>query len=502
MDSRAQLIQPSSSESKESADGDAHDLDVEYLRWKIMAAREDFQLTKDLNMSAHENTRQVIIVLFVLTVLSCMFLAYFFIWRGIRDDYGSDLSEFQASRHLVRTTSRNVLRLKQRVPVRCQKPAVICDPMPVLCTLGADGLSNWIVLPPIGYCSIIFFEALGYRERDLLGAAPSERLSNFMRRASERAGSEFGVAFESGYAKVALGVLEGPNGTEALVPFQQHGIFHFGVLDPSTSQSPAEVNIRATLDLFKLLRQFQRTRDADTPYLLGGIVFGVRMTPRQAKAEIDLINDVVIGFKVDMLVAKTHMRETHGLDIPCRITAPTTWDHKYVHYELPMRAVVELLSERGYFNLDIPVSVSFSLKGFWYAPMHTERDRDFAPGSPCAVNIGSELASYTEVCDNPDYRGNLTAVDEGHFFNYTFNKEKRLTFTFDSLQTITKKAVLAHSMAHRVSFAVFDVDYEDVYDECPNNVYGAFDRVAGVRWLTDRFKALLTADAGTSKRPA
>ncbi|XP_077490900.1 uncharacterized protein LOC144101633 [Amblyomma americanum] len=244
--------------------------------------------------SAHENTRQVIIALFALSIFGCMFLAYFFIWRGILEQYGSDLSQFQAARHLARTTSRRVLRLKQRAPLRCNKPDVICDPMPVLCTLGADGLSNWIVLPPIGYCSIIFYEAIGYRERDNLGTEPSERLTNFMRRATERAGSEFGVAFEFGYAKEAREALDGSNGTELLALFHQHGIFHFGVLDAKTSPSPAEVNIKATLDLFNLLRQVQRTRGAETLHLLGGIVFGVRMTPRQTQAEIDLINDVVM----------------------------------------------------------------------------------------------------------------------------------------------------------------------------------------------------------------
>ncbi|XP_077489160.1 uncharacterized protein LOC144099984 isoform X1 [Amblyomma americanum] len=162
------------------------------------------------------------------------------------------------------------------------------------------------------------------------------------------------------------------------------------------------------------------------------------------------------------------------------------------------RDVVELLSERGYLNLSIPVSVSFSLKGFWYAPVKADQDSDFAPGSPCRVNIVCELGSYAQVCDHPDYRDDITAVDEGHFINYTFNKEKPLTFTFDSLQTITKKAVLVHSVQPRVSFALFDVDYEDIHDECPTNVYGAFDRVAGVRWLTDRFKAQLAAGAGST----
>ncbi|KAK8782754.1 hypothetical protein V5799_015905 [Amblyomma americanum] len=200
-----------------------------------------------------------------------------------------------------------------------------------------------------------------------------------------------------------------------------------------------------------------------------------------------------------MLVAKTHLRKPHGHEVPCRITAPTTWDHKYTRHEHPIRDVVEILSERGYLNLSIPVLVSFSLKGFWYAPVKVDKDSDFAPGSPCRVNSAGYLGSYAKVCSHPYYRDNLKAVDEGHFVNYTFNKEAGLTFTFDSLQTITKKAVLANHVNPRISFALFDIDFEDVHDECPGNVYGAFDRVAGIRWLTDRFKELLlTNDTGTT----
>ncbi|KAL1466013.1 hypothetical protein MTO96_043004 [Rhipicephalus appendiculatus] len=231
------------------------------------------------------------------------------------------------------------------------------------------------------------------------------------------------------------------------------------------------------------------------------------MLPSYSRQLLEIIDHIVKDFKVDMFVAVTHMQETCQYTFDCKITGPTTWNDKYDSRELPIYDTIARLRNRGYLDLDIPVAVSFTLKGFWYRPEKTDDHSDFAPGKPCGYLTGSNtLGSYTEVCDDPFYEKQMTAVEAGHFLNYTFFKEYERTFVFDSLRSIAQKetaairygrmlmravqVVLAHRAHRGLSFALFDIDYEDVFNECPGNVYGAFDRVAAVRWLTDRLKEI------------
>ncbi|XP_049523502.1 uncharacterized protein LOC125945562 [Dermacentor silvarum] len=289
-------------------------------------------------------------------------------------------------------------------------------------------------------------------------------------------------------------MLSEPNGTRMLAPFEENGVAHYGMLTDWSGWSYNVMHHRATLDLFRVLRQYQRQRDAGRPFLLGGIVYAVKMLPSYNREQLDIFDHIVKDFKVDMLVATTHMEQTYQYTLDCKITGPTTWDKKYDPHELPIADVIKQLSDRRYLDLDIPVAVSFTLKGFWYKPEKNEDDSDFAPGKPCGYIVGGEtFGSYTEVCENTTYRKQMTSIEEGHFFNYTFYREYDRTFVFDTLSSITQKVVLAHRAHRGLSFALFDIDYEDVFDQCPGNLYGAFDRVAAVRWLTDRFKEIQEA---------
>ncbi|XP_072140284.1 uncharacterized protein [Dermacentor andersoni] len=235
-------------------------------------------------------------------------------------------------------------------------------------------------------------------------------------------------------------MLSEPNGTRMLAPFDENGVVHYGVLNDWSGWSYSVLHHRATLNLFRVLRQYQRQRDAGRPYLLGGIVYAVRMLPSYNKQQLDMIDHIVKDFKVDMLVATTHMEETYQYTFECRITGPTTWDHKYDSHELPIIDVIKRLSDRGYLDLNIPVAVSFTLKGFWYRPEKNVHEVYFAPGKPCGYIVGDPtVGSYTEVCENTTYQSHMTTFEEGHFFNYTFCREYDRTFVFDTLSSITQK---------------------------------------------------------------
>ncbi|KAL1448267.1 hypothetical protein MTO96_044112 [Rhipicephalus appendiculatus] len=410
-----------------------------------------------------------------------------------------DLDALQAGRHLFRgqpPTEADAHVIPHKMAEPCERRDLRPDARAVH-RRRLPPYRQWIALPPLGYCSIIIFESIGNHSVYANGSVRSKRLDEFLRLAKPKIGwAEFGVAFDFGSIERTSEQLSRPNGTRLLAPLEENGIVHYGVFSYWSETSDSVKKHKATLDLFEVLRRHQRRKDAGRQHLSGGLVYAVKMLPSYSRQLLEIIDHIVKDFKVDMFVAVTHMQETYQYTFDCKITGPTTWNDKYDSRELPIYDTIARLRNRGYLDLDIPVAVSFTLKGFWYRPEKTDDDSDFAPGKPCGYLTGSStLGSYAEVCDVPFYEKQMTAVEAGHFLNYTFFKEYERTFVFDSLRSIAQKVVLAHRAYRGLSFALFDIDYEDVFNECPGNVYGAFDRVAAVRWLTDRLKEIQKGNA-------
>ncbi|KAL1479818.1 hypothetical protein MTO96_051556 [Rhipicephalus appendiculatus] len=137
----------------------------------------------------------------------------------------------------------------------------------------------------------------------------------------------------------------------------------------------------------------------------------------------------------------------------------------------------------------LPLSISVTLSGRYYAPKRVDTSQRYLPFEDCTDFRGPRYDDPANVC--PSVAGAEWKFQKNHSYHYEalLNYNRKLTFTFDSIDSLKLKVCEVKRFLPNVSFGVagYDVDFDSSLQGCTEIGIkpGAFNGLSGVRELND-----------------
>ncbi|XP_075724537.1 uncharacterized protein LOC142767195 [Rhipicephalus microplus] len=356
-------------------------------------------------------------------------------------------------------------------------------------------------MPGDGVCDYLIYDSV-YKK----GPAPFDphgmdaSLNIFLNGGSQMTKTKLGISFAYKYRQNVMSELTTTNGTVAVVVkyFLDRHICNFGILDVPTN-SVDKSSVEEMLEILKVLHDL--TISKRTIHRRCLTIFA--SSPTSPNSDKIYVGAFLKIFTPDVVVMLSHYAEGDNTFEDCRVVPPTMLQRPISifsnsSYKNDMHKAADTLRKLTIQGVVASWALSVTMKGRW-SVLKPGQPADFL--SECVHDPSAEsFGSYTEVCENPDFRGILNYKTGVRGTLYYSRSDGRM-FSYDNDTTFVEK--LCRIRVLQLTFAIgvvaFDIDYDDYSTICGElNQYRAFTRLYTLVDILDYFKKKFN-DAGELK---
>ncbi|XP_070379584.1 uncharacterized protein [Dermacentor albipictus] len=364
----------------------------------------------------------------------------------------------------------------------------------MICTVGCHG-KYAVELPPDGLCDFIFLDSLydGCTDQFVQQRSPSRSWRRFQALAASGIKTQFGISIDTLGIQKFLGHLRNRQTAEvwASQSLWNNNIYHWGIMNlHQVYLQSRPALLKEALEALKEAAQFSLpspTKRVATYTFLGFY------TPLPSGCDL-MGQEAASVFMPDAIVVLGHtsFQENKIPSLRCVLLPPNIYKippgvraritHAHTFHEACLLAQCLRTQQK----LQVPIGVSFTMKGRWYQPKIDDYENpdigEYDLFKDCVVSDVDQDALPAAICNltNTNYTKNL-GLDSDDITMRTYDKGpiEKHTQMFDNRATYLKKFCYAKNNLTQAQFsiAIYDVNFDSSPSICqPDKIVGNFSR--------------------------
>ncbi|KAL1437679.1 hypothetical protein MTO96_048707 [Rhipicephalus appendiculatus] len=355
--------------------------------------------------------------------------------------------------------------------------------------------------PPDGICDLLYFDSFYKDNKNVLADGFRKLEANarfFLSKAQGARRTKYGAsfAFTNNASAAAMMTRQFDQG---IVVAARYNVGHYGFLNLYRAFSTPTAVTNALLVLKRIDSYLKRLQARWSPLH----VLGLSIDFVEDYKTVDLMRTV---FVPSMFIAIGHISYSDASFPYCTILPPNILVYPNSRnrrtnktYGHTLNDTLPILERVHKSHPQLPLSISVGLSGRYYAPKRVDTSQRYLPFEDCRDFPGPRYGdpANVSVCKVEQQRSVQVLTEQNGNFqeNDTFqyeallNQKRKLTFTFDSIDSLKVKVCEVKRFLTSVSFGVaaYEVDYDSSRQGCTEMGIkrGAFNRLSGVRRLSN-----------------